>query len=282
MSTHIAKTPQGASLSFIHIGYPKLDIQTWIDVCERATTIPEPKRIKALQILNGMLSWTSLTLDYSICASLLLAHQGVKQSSPELAVDGAAATRDHGLAEQFHSKDRVWLNKLAKDHLNLGTETPAPFDARMAHALSLSKGMRMEDASPGNFMGSQQAFALYCPDSQGYVDSHGNGYLRNAPICRAKLFESSAAARQFASRRKLTQLVSVVEVHVRATRALSFAENSNHDALLAAIARAESLELAELMRTREVEELRAQLARLESERAGQPPAKDLEIKRPRL
>lgn len=278
MSTHIAKTPQGASLSFIHIGYPRMDIQTWIDVCERATSIPEPKRIRALQILGGMLSWTTLTLDYTICLSLLLAHQGVKQSSPELAVDGAVATRDHGLAEQFHSKDRVWLNKLAKDHLSSADALPA-FDARMAHALSLSKGMRMEDASPGNFMGSQQAFALYCPDSQGYVDSHGNGYLRNAPICRAKLFESSAAARQFASRRKLTQLVSVVEVHVRATRALSFAENSNHDALLAAIARAESLELAELMRTREVEELRA---RLESERAGQPPAKDLEIKRPRL
>lgn len=282
MSTHIAKTPQGASLSFIHIGYPQLDIRAWIDICERAPTIPEPKRIKALQILNDMLSWTALTLDYSICSSLLLAHQGVKQSSPELAVDGAVATRDHALAEQFHSKDRVWLNKLAKDHLTTDAQVPSAFDARMAHALSLSKGMRMEDASPGNFMGSQQAFALYCPHTQGYVDSHGNGYLRDAPICRAKLFESSAAARQFASRRKLTQLVSVVEVHVRATRALSFAENSNHDALLAAIARAESLELAELMRTREVEELRAQLAHLESERAAQAPSIESKIKRPRL
>jgi len=280
MSTHIAKTPQGTSLSFIHIGYPTTDVQTWLDFIQRSTTIPDPQRFKALQILNGMLSWSVFSLDSTLCHSLLLAHQGVKQSAPELAVDGSLATRDHALAEQFHTKDRLWLNKLAKEHLR-SPDALCTFDARMAHALSLSKGMRMEDACPGNFMGSQQAFALYCPNSSGYIDSHGNGYRRNSPICRAKLFESSVAARQFASRRKITQLVSVVEVHVRATRSLSFAENSNHDALLAAIAGAEALELTQLMRTREIEELRAHVARLESERSCSQ-TKDSQLKRPRL
>lgn len=133
--------------------------------------------------------------------------------------------------------------------------------------------MRLEEAQASNLMGCQSAFALFSPAEGGYLEAISSWNLNlGAPISRAKLFESAMAAKKYASSKKLRAELSVVEVSVRALRAFEMVENANHDSLMAAIARAEALELDNLIKDQETERLRERLAQLEAERGACAPS----------
>ena len=261
---HLIKTPAGAALRFERQGYPSSLLQAFLNALRSDLDLPPAQRAKAETLLGDALAWP---LDPSQRRSLMLPCGADQRSGKEHAVDGHAIAADVARALTFH-EGRPWLNALAKSRGWRQGALLLELDARLSRPLSLAKGMLIEDAADESLYGGQRGFALFI--GPGYVEAKGSQILEDAPISRAKIFESATDARQFASRKKILKRVSVVEISIRATRVAQFAENGfDQQRLLAAIARAEKAEFEALLREREANELREKVARLE---AAQAPA----------
>ena len=266
--THFAKTPAGACLVFAMCGYDEELVKAVAAAIESDEGLGAKERERARAIMGPTSRWPTLRLSaQTTMRGLVVANEARAASSPELAIDGPEAAAHEAMARAFHD-ERPWLNQLAKSRGWALDGEPMRFDPVFSHGLSLSKGMRLEDASATGIMGSQQAFALFCPAKGGYLEMRSSQVVSLAsPIGRARIFESAKAAKAFAAKKGVGKEVSVVEILVRAIRPHTLLEGADHTPLMAAIAACEAAEFEEMLRAREVDELRAKLAALE---AGDP------------
>lgn len=276
---HFAKTPEGAVLEFAFVEHPESLLAAFESALAAAADLPPKDRMRAERALDGTRRWPRvgkapvLSEVSSRRIVLTLPASTAARSSPSLAVDGVQAALHFQWASDFHA-DRPFLNALSKARGWAGPDgAPLAFAPLFSHALSIGRGMRMDDLLDGNMLGSQPAFALFSPASGGYFEViNASSWSTRAPISRAKLFESAKEARSFSSRKKMRQSLSIIEVSVRAVRAVELAADCDHGPLLRAIARAEAAELDVLLRDKETERLRERVAVLESERLdGAPP-----------
>lgn len=274
---HIAKTTAGAPLRFSPIGYPQALFDKFLAAARADAALPAKSLARAEAALVPAEAWPGPPARQFPPAppfrSLWLPSSAEKESDRSFEVDGPSMLAHAELARAFQA-DRVWLNAQAKTRQWLDADgMPLAFEAVFSRGLSLADGMRMDPADDASVYGSQSAFALFCPGPGGYLETIGSQFRQGSPICRARLFESSAAARQYASRKKIAKEVSVVEVGIRALRMVTLAEKGDHAKLAAAIAQAEAMELDLLLRAREVAELRDKVERLEALSPAPPAAR---------
>jgi hypothetical protein len=267
MPSHLVKTPAGATLIFSTEGYPEALLMAFLLAARSDDSLPAAALEKVESLLRPALQWPSLVSSGVAMRSLSLPCSAEKRSGKEFFVDGDAMERHAGLACAFHA-GRPWLNQQAKARGWLDAKGMAlELDARFSRGLALAKGMVSEDAGDASLYGCQRGYALFI--GPGYVEAKGSALFEDAPISRAKLFESAPEARQFASRKKILKRVTVVEISIRATRVASFAEDGfNQHRLQAAIAQAEAAEFRALLKEREAAELREKLTAFEAAQSG--------------
>lgn len=271
-ATHFAKTPEGAILVFGAVGFARAAA----DAFEQAAALDaelDPSSLERLALaLAELRSWTPASLRPagppipSWTLSLPTSTEG--RSSPQLAVDPGEASSAIARAEKFNP-ERSFANGLARSRSwRAGDGKLLELPPVLGRPLGLARDSAWELAEAGNLMGSGRAFALYAPASRGYYETiSASRHSTAAPLSRARLFESAKDARAFSSKVKMRKAVSVVEVRVRALRAVELSEGGDHTPLMAAISRAEAAELHALMAESELADLKTRLATLEAERS---------------